>query len=454
MSEFIRFKTQCHSDNRLYLAYSGGLDSTVLLHLLATDSDLKDRVYALHVNHHLQPESSHWAEHCAKTCQQFKIPFQSLSVEINCSRRQGIESVARNLRYTALKGQLSEGDTLLTAHHQRDQAETFLLNLSRGAGVHGLSAMPECKRLNLPADATAEHKRPLLRVPYPELLAYAEAMGLNWISDPSNENCDFRRNLIRHRILPEFEQAWPNISQQIARSAEFMQEAQTLMDKNARIQLQQGDFDQFYIDLNDLMDLDWVEQKNVLRFWAKQVACFQLGFQPLQWIEEHLHENNCVTAMLQLPMGELRLYRKKLYYLNQGFKKYQYNFNEILYLIERGSSKLKEQKERCFKLELPHSWLTKNKDRLKLCSLQENADISRKKLKKWFQSKGIPQWQRDYWPVLTLDGKPVAIWGIQASFVETDMETSETACLRLTEEQIHQLSTGHFIEQIKAQKKP
>lgn len=454
MSEFRRFKTHCHSDNRLYLAFSGGLDSTVLLHLLATDSDLKDRVHALHVNHQLQPESSHWAEHCAKTCQQLNIPFQSLSVEITCSHRQGIESVARNRRYTALKGQLSEGDTLLTAHHQRDQAETFLLNLSRGAGVQGLSAMPECKRLNLQAGATAEHKRPLLKVPYHELLAYAEAMALNWISDPSNENCDFRRNLIRHRILPEFEQAWPNISQQIARSAEFMQEAQTLMDKNARIQLQQGYFDQFHIDLNDLEDLDWVEQKNVLRFWAKKVACFQLGFQPLEWIQEHLYKKNCVTAMLQLPVGELRLYRKKLYYLNQNLKKYQYRFNAIFNFIEMDSREKEGQKERYFELKLPRSWLTKNKDHLKLCSLQENTDINRKKLKKWFQLKGIPQWKRDYWPVLTLDGRVVAVWGMQASFVETHMETSETASLKLTEEQIHQLSTGHFMKQIKALKKP
>lgn len=450
MSEFRRFKTQLNSDSRLYLGYSGGLDSTVLLHLLANDSTLKDSVYALHVNHQLQTDSCHWAEHCAATCKQLQVPFQSLTIKMPETRRQGIESVARKRRYAAMNDQLTEGDILLTAHHQRDQAETFLLNLSRGAGVHGLSAMPECKTIDLSSGRTATHKRPLLKVPYQELLAYAEAMKLTWINDPSNENCDFRRNLVRHRILPEFEQAWPNINQQITRSAELMQEAQVLIDKNARTQLQQGHFDQFHIDLNCFENLDWIELKNVMRFWARQMAGFQLGFQPLEWIHEHLCEKNGARGMLKLPTGELRLYRKKLYYLKDSLKEYQLNFKDLINFFALDSRPIDQHQKRCFELKLPHSWLIENQDQLTLCSLQAAPDINRIKLKKWFQSQGVPQWKRDYWPVLVLKGKLVAVWGKQDSFVQTLLEPADAITLTLCDEQIHLLSIGHSMTAVKS----
>ncbi|MCC7221816.1 MAG: tRNA lysidine(34) synthetase TilS, partial [Candidatus Contendobacter sp.] len=184
---------------RLIIGYSGGLDSHVLLHDLATHrSRWPERgMEALYIDHGLQAASVSWGEHCAKVCRELGVPFRVLRVQARPPAGESPEAVARRARYAAFAAELDSSTALLTAHHRDDQAETWLLQLRRGAGPHGLAAMPAAARLG-----EGWLLRPLLEVERSELLAYAHRYDLRWIEDASNASLDFDRNYLRWRIMP------------------------------------------------------------------------------------------------------------------------------------------------------------------------------------------------------------------------------------------------------------
>ena len=193
--------------NGYWVAFSGGLDSQVLLHALAAGRELLPAsLSALHVNHNLQPDAPAWAEHCRAVCAGLGIPYQALSVQAHPEPGESPEAAARVARYRALTGAVPAGGVLLTAHHQDDQAETLLLQLVRGAGPKGLAAMPErttVKGVTL--------LRPLLDVSRDTLHDYARRHDLTWVEDPSNTRTDYDRNFLRHDILPRLHARWPAI---------------------------------------------------------------------------------------------------------------------------------------------------------------------------------------------------------------------------------------------------
>ena len=174
------------SARRLWLGYSGGLDSTVLLHLLVR---LGSEVTALHVHHGLSARADHWLAHCQAQADRLGVPFQALRVQVD-RRDGGMEQGARTARYRAFAEVMAPGDQLLLAHHGDDQAETLLLRLMRGAGPRGLAAMAESRALGEGKSIL----RPLLKVPRAELEAYAHTEGLEWIEDDSNADLSIDRN--------------------------------------------------------------------------------------------------------------------------------------------------------------------------------------------------------------------------------------------------------------------
>jgi tRNA(Ile)-lysidine synthase len=214
---------------RCWVAYSGGLDSTVLLDLTARLGDrLSARLAAVHIDHGLNPGSADWASHCQRRCAGLGVPLVQRQVEVRVGDGQGPEAAARAARYAALVELLGPGDLLLTAHHRDDQAETVLLALLRGAGVRGLAAMPEVDAL-----CFGRLVRPLLTFGRAELHAYAQARGLNWLDDPSNLDLNLDRNWLRQRILPLLVEHWPAASRTLARSARHCAEAAALVDRQA-----------------------------------------------------------------------------------------------------------------------------------------------------------------------------------------------------------------------------
>jgi tRNA(Ile)-lysidine synthase len=215
----------CPDAPRLWVALSGGLDSTVLLHALAAARELRPLdLAAIHVDHGLSPAAGDWADHCRRLCNHLAVPLTLRRLSLQRQRGESLEALAREGRYAALSAIAGPGDLVLTAQHQDDQAETLLLALLRGSGVKGLAAMPRRARLG-----GAWLLRPLLGYRRAELLAYARAQGLTWIEDPSNGDLDFDRNYLRARILPLLAERWPACAASLSRSAAHCAEAQDLI---------------------------------------------------------------------------------------------------------------------------------------------------------------------------------------------------------------------------------
>jgi tRNA(Ile)-lysidine synthase len=240
------------------VAFSGGADSLVLLHALSLSAG--DRtIRALHVDHGLQPESGAWADTCRRTCLALNIPFTLVHAEVDLAAGLGLEAAARESRYAAIEEQLAQGEVLVTAHHQRDQLETMLLRLLRGAGVHGLASIP----VHSWRGAT-ELLRPLLAVPADIIRAYAVAEQLDWIEDPSNSDLSMDRNFLRHEILPPLLERWNAAENTVARAARMCAESAALLDEIATQDLAEIT-DGHRLNLNGLNNLSVVRQRNAIR---------------------------------------------------------------------------------------------------------------------------------------------------------------------------------------------
>ena len=412
LSEMQQFMLNVAEYSELHLGFSGGLDSTVLLHLLANEPACLKKLTATYIDHQLQDESAAWAVHCEAICTQWSVPFNAQTVMLEKTNRQGVEALARKARYHAFYQQLNAGSALLTAHHQRDQAETFLLNLTRGSGVHGLAAMPFKKTIPLPSQKQAFHVRPLLKVPYKELVIYAQTHQLTWVEDSSNQDTQFSRNQIRWQVLPQFEQACPFIQQQIERAASHQSEALSLLNRLAQQDMELGEYGAFSINLLSYQRLDWPSLKNVVRYWAKSQLNIALSYDQLLWIKTYGQDRKGSTASLMMKKGQLRFYRGSLHYIAETMKAYEFNLYDKQPLIKTPL----DSKEFNYVVDIPTKWLEKNRDVLTVRNLSDSDAPNVKRLKKWFQKSAVPTWYRRYWPVICKDNQPFLLWGADAIF--------------------------------------
>lgn len=210
------------------LAFSGGLDSTVLLHLLAGLRQRHDLppLRALHVSHGLQAVAAQWPGHCAAVCAALGVPYRSVTVQV--AAQASVEQAARQARYAALAAELGPGEVLLTAQHADDQVETVFFRLLRGAGVRGLAGMPAQR-----AFAGGHVLRPLIGCARGELERYARAHQLRWVDDPSNADTRLSRNYLRHVVLPRLREHWPALDGNLQRTARQLREADELLGELA-----------------------------------------------------------------------------------------------------------------------------------------------------------------------------------------------------------------------------
>jgi tRNA(Ile)-lysidine synthase len=248
---------------RLCVAFSGGLDSTVLLSALA---ELRHTfaIRAIHIDHRLQAASAAWAQRCERVAARSGIPLTCLQVTVS-SCAEGLEAGARRARYDALRAQLADDEALLTAHHADDQLETMLLALARGAGVRGLSAIPAVR-----AFGRGFLVRPLLTFRREALAQWARARGLEWIDDPMNARADLDRNYLRHRVLPSLVERWPSIALTAVRSAAHLAEAGQLLDELAVADFANSSLGEGRcVDVVSWAALSSARRRNVLRYWLR-----------------------------------------------------------------------------------------------------------------------------------------------------------------------------------------
>lgn len=217
---------------KILVGLSGGIDSTVLLHVLfqLKKQQLPElEIRAIHIHHGLNRKADEWETHCLNLCHQWNVPFVCYRVTVDPSKN-GIEAAAREARYQAYRDELAEDEIIVTAQHLDDQAETFILALKRGSGPAGLSSMPESINFNATIGQTCL-LRPLLEISRNDLEMYAAKEKLVWVEDDSNQDDRYDRNFLRLHVMPTLIQRWPYFATAVSRSASLCAEQEALLDE-------------------------------------------------------------------------------------------------------------------------------------------------------------------------------------------------------------------------------
>jgi tRNA(Ile)-lysidine synthase len=296
-----------------WIAFSGGLDSCVLLHALVA-LRLPVKLHALHVNHQISVNANAWQQHCHSVCEYLGVPFLAVKVSVENVGR-GIEDAARNARYAVFEQHLEHGDYLLTAHHADDQTETLLLSLMRGAGPRGLAVMARSRSL-----AAGVLHRPLLSFPRSELEAYARHHQLVWVDDESNNDDRYSRNYLRNNVMPLLQQRWPDFQKKWQQTAEHCATTEKLTDDMAKQDLALADVKSESLGISILLSfftgLSLERRHNLLRFWLREQGLNAPTQQHLSQIEFQIMSAR-QDAKTQVDWGNvsLRLYRDRLYLL-------------------------------------------------------------------------------------------------------------------------------------------
>jgi tRNA(Ile)-lysidine synthase len=414
---------------RLAIALSGGLDSVVLLdsicrlHQAHTTKSDSPKIVAFHIHHGLQKAADEWLLFCEALAKKYKIGFDFRLLHIDTKLNSGnIEARARAARYEALTDLCGYHgiEDLLLAHHQNDQAETVLLQLMRGAGVAGLSGMPESRLLASSKERASNITlwRPLLGLRREELEAYAREHKLKWIEDPSNRSSKYRRNAVRKSILPKLESLQPGATANLARSADLLAQAQQLLDR-----LAQQDGKKILkpknnvLSMQPLLDLnarDPAAANNVLRYWLKVAGLTMPSHERLQgwWLDLQQARSDAKLEWLHDECS-IRLWRGQL----------QIGASEKQEESEQGEWIFVPVSARSAQGGLPAAWLMKAKKagviefraRSGAERLQVSASGPRKTLKNLYQENAVPPWQRQA-PLLYIDGELIAVAGAGVSY--------------------------------------
>ncbi len=295
------------AQSRFVVAFSGGADSLALLHAFAAAGarDPSIRLCAVHVDHHLHPDSTRWAHRCRNVCHRLAVELMVLSAELKPGDAMHTdEATARTARYAAFERILLADDVLCTAHSRDDHAETVLLNLLRGGGARGLAGIPPRRRLGPGTVA-----RPALGVSRAALHAYARGTGIEPIRDPANEDSRFSRVLLRRKVMPALEERWPGLRSTLARVAERGRESTGLLDALAAIDLKPaGGIGGESLDVTVVGALDPARRRNAVAGWLRARGIASPGARRIEQIARNLVEARR-DAMPCIRLGDMEVRR-------------------------------------------------------------------------------------------------------------------------------------------------
>jgi tRNA(Ile)-lysidine synthase len=390
-------------DGALCVAYSGGPDSTALLHALAQLPTARARgLRALHVDHGLHTDSTAWAAHCRRFCAELDIGCDVLAVHVARRGGDGLEAAARDARYAALAGALHEGEYLLTAQHRDDQAETVLLKLLRGAGPEGLGGMRERRALG-----RGTLWRPLLDVPRSVLHDYVAAHELACIDDPSNRDTRLTRNHLRQDILPRLLTHWPQAVQSIVHSAALCRDAEDALQRQWRAAL-----DELRDPATDSLSASgWLALAPALRQPLLDHWLHARGRRAPTTAQRRQIERQCHARPGQVPCirwadTELHIWKDRLWALPLAPAVdacWQANWDgSALALPDGGRLSLTRDEAR---LDPPLDVrLRRGGERIR-----PDGDTCTRELRDLFQQAQIPPWQRVACPLIHVDDELVAV---------------------------------------------
>ncbi len=413
-----------HSFLQHYIvAYSGGRDSHSLLHALVSlrsqtaeaGRKTPSNITAVYIDHGLQAESTQWRRHCQIVCEQLGVEFRSIKVDARAKPGESPEASARKARYQAL-GECIGGslDCLITAQHADDQAETLLLQLLRGSGPRGLAAMPP-----LAPFAGGWHARPWLSERGESIQRYAVDHQLPWIEDPSNQQDDYDRNYLRNQVMPLLKQRWPGLSETLGRSARWQAESAALLEELARMDHQHCQTEsEPTLQISELRGLSRERQANLIRYWLVEQGHDPATAVLIQQIRRQLlGVESEADALVRWSTTEVRRYRGQLYaeamqteFDASGQVQWRPEIQPVLQLPgDNGQLMLRlaqhglsfEQlagRSICVSYRTGGEWL-----RLR---------GKRRSLKSLYQEAGVPPWQRERIPLLSVDDEFIAVVGL------------------------------------------
>lgn len=389
---------------RVCVALSGGVDSVVLLHLLAgLRSQTGLALSAAHVHHGLSPNADRWQAHCAALCEALAVPFTSLPVTVDRGHAGGLEAAAREVRHAALV--TLSADWLAFGHHLDDQAETLLFRMLRGVGVRGAAAMSPVERGCL---------RPLLGIRRAELLAYAASQDLAWVEDESNADPRHARNRLRHEVMPRIEAAFPAAGAMLARSATNFREAQALLDDLAVLDAAACGGERLRVD--SLQALPEPRLRNLIR---SRIHALGLDAPPRARLVEAMRqfrESDGISLYLPLGAAACCVHRGEAWVEPQlgappepsrwqGQSELPWGSRgRVIFraVVGDGLSRSRLHSAREVVLALRREGLR----------MRTAAGRPRHSFKNLCQEAGVPSWLRTHVPVLYADGEPVWIAGV------------------------------------------
>ena len=405
---------------RLCVAFSGGRDSSVLLHALAgLRASRGFHLRSIHVNHGLQANALEWEQHCAALAARLGVPFSALRVVVAGDGGRGLEAAAREARYAALRAVLQPAEYLLTAHHADDQLETVLLHLLRGSGVGGMAGIPGTALL--PAGRLC---RPLLMVPGEAVARYANHVltprGYHWLADPMNADPAFDRSYLRLAVLPAVRRRWPAAARGAGRSAVLAAEASQLLDELAALDqaaLVTAGETGCRVSLAGLQIISPARQRNLLRYVARQRGWAVPPDRRLRsGLQQLLEAGEGKQPVLRFAGHEIRRFREHMYLLDAAVPAELSGASPLLAWPGRETLSLGGPRGSLSLQPGPRGLLPD----LVLDGLQVTfrhggetvrapGDAHHRTLKYLFQSRGIVPWMRYHVPLVFARGQLAAV---------------------------------------------
>lgn len=397
---------------RLTLALSGGLDSSVLLHVLAALRSCHPfSLEALHVHHGLSPHADAWADFCAQLCAERGVDLAVHRVRVPIDDPAGIEAAARHARQRVFAA--VDADFILTAHQQDDQAETVLLQMLRGAGPKGLAAMAE---LHCRPGWRAAQLRPLLFLTRGDLADYARMHGLTWVNDESNADNRYRRNALRLDVMPRLAVHFPGSGATLARAAALQADAAGLLDELARLDAADA-VDGDRIDCAALARVAPARARNLLRYFLERHGVAMPSARRLdEALRQLLGARQDARVCVNLGFGTLRRHRGGAYWvapppgvvppvrwLGEPALDLQAAGVGVRFEAAIGAGIRRDALE----AGIVTLGVRQGGETLRL-----HAGGPRRSLKKLLQEHAIPPWQRERLPLMTCDGQLVWAAGI------------------------------------------
>ncbi len=389
------------ASKRVFVAFSGGLDSSVLLHLLVSERREFELV-PWHVNHGLLENAAQMEQFCIDQAQAYGLDIRLDHLDL-AAVDSNIEAIARRQRYQLFAQRTQAGDCILTAHHADDQAETFLLNALRGSGVAGLRGIASRRYLG-----ETLLLRPLLRYSRDQLEAYANQHEVAWFNDPSNQNLRFDRNYLRKQVLPLIKIRWPNFHNALSTSSQIQSETQELLSEVAQqdyaaLQVPGGS-GQARLDLNGLLSLSPGRRKNLVRYWIESAGFTALPQARLEELMQQLQARPDALPEISMSDYSIRIYDQQLFLVSAARVQHRggefdFGLNPVIEIDQRD---LRLTRQEIFqRLDI------RDQDQsLTLRFRQPGAPNSdNHRLKRLFQQHRVPPWERALTAQVYLDGR-------------------------------------------------